>query len=280
MTKLSIGRMAELNHTSVQTLRYYDKLGLLKPEFIEESTGYRYYAIKQCARLDMINYMKYLGMSLDSIKAWLDHEEVESIPAMLRKQAALIEQKMNELEQMRRAVNVSINNYETYIQAPKDGYIVLEHIPARKVFCYDSGINIYENTLESYEYILRELRTQAIVNHLPMAYFCNVGSMIRKDRLKRGEFVSTEIFLFVDDDFAMQEGVEWIPEHDYLCIYCSSFFDEQECANKLLAYVRELDYDIIGDYICEVVVELPVFHHEERNMFMKLQIPVQKGLTL
>ncbi|WP_106769666.1 MerR family transcriptional regulator [Paenibacillus faecalis] len=277
MDKLSIGRMAELNHTSVQTLRYYDKLGLLKPECVDHRTGYRYYGIKQCARLDMINYMKYLGMSLDNIKTWFDHENVESIPEMLRQQAVLIDCKMKELDQMKKAVQVSIKNYETYMSAPDDGHIVLQHIPSRKIYCYDSKVNIYENTLETYEYILRELRTQAIVNHLPMAYFCNVGSIIRQRTLEQGDFVSTEVFLFVDPDFEKQSGVEIIPEHDYLCIYCSSFFHEREYAGKLFDYVKKHGYEIIGDYICEVVVELPVFHHDERNMFMKLQVPVRKG---
>ncbi|MCM3040803.1 hypothetical protein M3201_13950 [Paenibacillus motobuensis] len=80
--------------------------------------------------------------------------------------------------------------------------------------------------------------------------------------------------MFVDDDFEMQPGVKIIPEYDYLCIYCNSFFREREYANKLFDYVREHGYDIVGDYICEVVVELPIFHHDERNMFMKLQVPV------
>lgn len=277
MDKLSIGRMAELNNTSVQTLRYYAKLGLLKPEYVDESTGYRYYGIKQCARLDMINYMKYLGMSLDNIKAWFDSENVESIPDMLRQQAVLIEHKMKELDQMKKAVQVSIKNYDTYMSAPGEGHMVLERIPERKMYCYDSNVNIYENTLETYEYILRELRAQAIVNHLPMAYFCNVGSIIRQEAIERGYFVSTEVFLFVDPDFEMQAGVEIIPEHDYLCIYCDSFFHERKYAGKLFDYVHEHGYEVIGDYICEVVVELPVFHHDERNMFMKLQVPINRG---
>jgi DNA-binding transcriptional MerR regulator len=65
---LSIGEMAALNHTSVQTLRYYDKIDLLKPLYVDEDTNYRYYDIKQSAILDMIQYMKSLGMSLEQIK--------------------------------------------------------------------------------------------------------------------------------------------------------------------------------------------------------------------
>ena len=37
-------------------------MGLLKPCYVDEQTHYRYYDIKQNARLDMIQYMKELGM--------------------------------------------------------------------------------------------------------------------------------------------------------------------------------------------------------------------------
>jgi len=48
---LPIGKMAALNHTSVQTLRYYDKIDLLKPLYVNQDTNYRYYDIKQSAIL-------------------------------------------------------------------------------------------------------------------------------------------------------------------------------------------------------------------------------------
>ena len=58
---MSIGKMAEINHTTVPTLRLYDEQGLLKPRFVDPQTGYRYYDEHQSARLDMISYMKELG---------------------------------------------------------------------------------------------------------------------------------------------------------------------------------------------------------------------------
>ena len=66
---LPIGKMADLNRVTVSTLRLYDEKGLLKPRYIDPQTGYRYYDINQNARLDMIAYMKELGMSLSQI-AW------------------------------------------------------------------------------------------------------------------------------------------------------------------------------------------------------------------
>ena len=64
---LPIGKMAALNRVSISTLRLYDEKGLLKPRYTDPQTGYRYYHIDQNARLDMIAYMKELGMSLSQI---------------------------------------------------------------------------------------------------------------------------------------------------------------------------------------------------------------------
>ena len=80
---LSIGKMAEMNRLSVATLRLYDELGLLKPRCKDPETGYRYYDIAQNARLDMIAYMKELGMSLAEIGEVLRQEDITRIETLL-----------------------------------------------------------------------------------------------------------------------------------------------------------------------------------------------------
>ena len=42
-TMLTIGQMSKVCGVSVKTLRHYDKIGLLKPQRIDEINGYRYY---------------------------------------------------------------------------------------------------------------------------------------------------------------------------------------------------------------------------------------------
>ena len=73
---VSIGKMAEMNRVTVATLRLYDQLGLLTPRYTDPDTGYRYYDIAQNARLDMIAYMKELGMSLGEIGDVLRKEDI------------------------------------------------------------------------------------------------------------------------------------------------------------------------------------------------------------
>lgn len=64
---IKIGEFAKLNHISIQTLRYYEKIGLIEPIKIDELTNYRYYNLMQSAILDMILFLKDLDFSLIEI---------------------------------------------------------------------------------------------------------------------------------------------------------------------------------------------------------------------
>lgn len=277
MYMLTIGKMAKLNNISEQALRLYDRIGLLKPDYVDKQTGYRFYNIKQCARLDMIQYMKELGMSLKQIKEHLDRQDIGVIQEVLKRQKKLIDEKIEELNQKQKAVIRSIESYDRYAASPREGIVIVEHFPKRKIYCYNCGINIYEYELDNYEYILRELKSHILLHDLPMIYFCNVGSIIRKNMLEANKLVSSEIFLFVDDDFKSNKGAEVIPAGTFACIYFDSFSfcKEKKYADMLLKHIKQNNYRIVGDYICEVVTELPVFPQNQRNMFIRLQIPIK-----
>lgn len=52
-------------------------------------------------------------------------------------------------------------------------------------------------------------------------------------------------------------------------------YREAEYAERLLDYIEDNGYMIMGDYICEVVAEFPMFEKTPRSMLFKIQIPVQ-----
>jgi DNA-binding transcriptional MerR regulator len=62
-----IGEFAQIAQVSTRQLRFYDELGLFRPDHIDRQTGYRYYAIRQLPRLNAILALKDLGLSLDQI---------------------------------------------------------------------------------------------------------------------------------------------------------------------------------------------------------------------
>lgn len=68
-----IGEIAEMFEISVRTLHLYDKMGLFKPEYTDELTGYRYYTADQVGKLQTILGFKKIGLSLNEIKILYDH---------------------------------------------------------------------------------------------------------------------------------------------------------------------------------------------------------------
>ena len=65
---LSIGKLSKLAKISTDTIRYYDDIGLFKPAYISDESGYRYYAAGQVEDLARIRELKLFGFSLNEIK--------------------------------------------------------------------------------------------------------------------------------------------------------------------------------------------------------------------
>ena len=90
---LSIGEMAKTNRVSIATLRFYDQMGLLKPSYRDEASNYRYYDICQTSRLDIIRYMRNLGMSLSEIQTLLEKEDIILIDKPFQRRDPRLERK-------------------------------------------------------------------------------------------------------------------------------------------------------------------------------------------
>ena len=61
-----IGDVAKMFRISVGSLRHYEQAGLLKPEYIDENSGYRYYSTRQFEVLNTIRYLRLLDMPLNN----------------------------------------------------------------------------------------------------------------------------------------------------------------------------------------------------------------------
>lgn len=274
LQKLSIGQMAELNHVSEQTLRLYDKEGLLVPRCVDPVTGYRYYHIIQSAKLDLIQNMKVYGMTLRQIRSFLDSNDPAALRALLSEQAASIEERIRQLRRSQSAITRTLDNYRRYEAMPRNGEIFLEYIPERRIFRYSCDVNYFNQDESGYEYMLRQMKTNLVANNMPLSYFTNIGTIIRREHLVPDALFSNEVFLFVDEDDSSQ-AMETLPAASYLCLCSDEFSMEAANVRRLLDYVQTRGCEIAGDYICEVVVDFPMLDFNRRRMFYKAQIPVR-----
>jgi DNA-binding transcriptional MerR regulator len=92
---LRIGMFSKFSQVSIKTLRYYDRIGLLKPVEVDHFTGYRYYTVHQLSRLNRILALKGLGFTLEQIGRMLDEElSLVEMQGMLRMRQAELQQQM------------------------------------------------------------------------------------------------------------------------------------------------------------------------------------------
>jgi predicted transcriptional regulator YdeE len=112
---IKIGEFSKIAQVSIKTLRYYDRVGLLKPAHIDRYNGYRYYKLEQLVRLNHILALKDLDFSLDQILALVEIDlSGEMLENMLRKKAHELHARLHE-EQARL---LRLQNHLRTIQEP------------------------------------------------------------------------------------------------------------------------------------------------------------------
>lgn len=277
---LPIGKMAAINGITIPTLRLYDRLGLLKPRYVDKETGYRYYDITQNARLDLIAYMKELGMSLNEVADVFEKEDLALVEDILSRKNEQLHEQMREIKSRHNAVERAIISIERYRKSPVTGTISLEYIDKRYIWGIPCPSNFYENGIESYEQALTALHGALVENGVRHIHSYNIGTSIKQQNYLAGKFVPDGVFVFCEKNMPELSQTTALDSGMYACIYLDNFDDEASYAVRLSAFCAENGYTICGDYICEVLSEFSVFATEQRNMFLRLQVPVsfQKNL--
>lgn len=273
---IPIGKMAQLNHITIATLRLYDEKGLLKPIYIDNKTGYRYYSIEQNSRLDMILYMKELGMSLVEIKTFLNSKDISKIESILIKKNEQMHKEIKELKLKHDALERSIKSIETFRKAPTPKITNIQFIDRRYVFKKPCIKDFYKGNISDYEDVLLEFRKDLMNNDFNYIHTYNVATSIKKENILSSEIIASDIFIFVENQlFKSRNDISIIDSGMYACVYIDKYDDEIEYAKKLIEYCKDNNYKIVGDYICEILTEFNVFDNLKRSMFMRLQIPIE-----
>ncbi len=102
---LTIGTLGKKTGTKVQTIRYYEQIGLM-PEPGRTEGGQRRYGHAELDRLAFIRHSRQLGFSLEAIRELLDLSDDPDRPcheadSIARRQLKQIEQRMARLEALR-----------------------------------------------------------------------------------------------------------------------------------------------------------------------------------
>lgn len=94
-----IGEISKIKHVTIKALRFYDKVGLLKPAYVDQETGYRYYSSDQLFQVEMIMYLRRLNVSVADIKFLFEHSELPAWNETFEMLQTAMEEKLISLKQ-------------------------------------------------------------------------------------------------------------------------------------------------------------------------------------
>jgi DNA-binding transcriptional MerR regulator len=108
-----IGEFSQITRVTVDTLRYYDALGLLKPANVDPFTGYRYYSARQIMSLNRIVALKEVGFSLEEIARILEDKlTTDQLRGMLKAQLVRAESEIESAQSRRGRVLARLNTLD------------------------------------------------------------------------------------------------------------------------------------------------------------------------
>ena len=109
ITALSIGTLAKATGTKVETIRWYERVGLLAAP-ARTAGNYRAYGAPHLARLSFIRRARDLGFSLEQVCVLLGLAEdqdrsCEAVDMIAREHRDEVDRKINDLQALRRELD-------------------------------------------------------------------------------------------------------------------------------------------------------------------------------
>lgn len=270
---LSIGEFAKSRKITAETLRHYDRIGLLKPIKVDSETGYRYYSVLQYEKLGTILELRQLGMSIDEIKKYFDNRNLKQSVEILRSKHEDLKEKIEELKALELSIGEKIDHLEEISKASEYEGIFMKKVSGREIITFNRDIknevDLGHASLEL-ENSLKEIA--------PIVASNRYGALIKKENIEeKGSLESVDVFLFIRDRKGLDEKhIVKIPQGTYACMYYrGGIWDRDQYLEKMLGYLKENAYEIVGDILQILQIDISVTDQSEEVLF-EIQIPVKK----
>lgn len=265
----SIGDVARMFHMSVSLLRYYEKIGILSPEYVNPESGYRYYSARQFEVLNTVRYLRALDMPLPEIADFLHGREVGRMEELLTRQKEVVAEKRRELARVERKIDNRLRQLRDARSSVLDE-ISLVHREGSRIVWVESELSIH-GYLDMEAPIRRLDREQEAV-----IFLGKVGVGISREHLCEGQFERYDgIFLIADDEDRLEGETVNLPEGDFMTVrFCGSHADAPEYYRRLCGEIERRELEICG-FSREVTMIDYGFTSDTGEFVTEILIPVR-----
>lgn len=268
---LSIGKVSKLKNVSIKSLRYYDRIGILKPAFINTETNYRYYTEEQLYLLDAITLCIKLGIPLKDLNNYVENNSI-NLQKLLYDGKILAEEKIMDIHQCLEALQETLQKLSTSVNG-------MAKIPVSK-----SGLMLpdgfYQNTLVARTVLtvpLEEMDTPKYYGQYILKLFVSAQQMginasypsgilhdYQNGHLTRYMFLTVDMQTGQGENVPVtDEAIRTLPAGDYICRKISTHM-----AGSMQEEMKEV---LKGDSFCIIETDTTSAQNKKNGYPFELQ---------
>lgn len=278
--RLLIGQMARLNHTTLATLRHYEKVGILSPVYVNPETGYRYYDVQQCLVFHMIQHHKALNMSLKEIKEILRRNDYDFLEQIYKKKLDEVNQALAEFEFRKEELERMMKGADHFCHRPPNGFIQMGFITAEYVYEKKAVRNYVLEDIGSVIYDASSIEGQLIKSGFTEGYLNFPFVTLSLDDIKHQRYRTEKLGIIVQGKNRETAGVELLPRSTSVFVYFEDFSKLCMYAEQVIAFCHAHNYTPAGDMICRLMGVLHLDDFKKTTEVFRLSIPVEAGNTV
>lgn len=278
--RLLIGQMAKLNHTTLATLRHYDKVGILSPVYVNPETGYRYYDVQQCLVFHMIQHHKALNMSLKEIKEILRRNDYDFLEQIYKKKLDEVNQALAEFEFRKEELERMMKGADHFCHRPPNGFIQMGFITAEYVYEKKAVRNYVLEDIGSVIYDASSIEGQLIKSGFTEGYLNFPFVTLSLDDIKHQRYRTEKLGIIVQGKNRKIAGVEQLPSSTSVFVYFEDFSKLCIYTEQIIAFCHAHNYTPAGDMICRLMGVLHLDDFKKTTEVFRLSIPVEAGNTI
>lgn len=238
----SVGEAAKAVHTTGETLRHYDRIGLVKPSKKDEWTNYRYYTEQDIVRLNTVRALQLMDLSLQEIKKVLEYDDLEKIVEFLAKAEKKADEKIAALQYSKSKIELAKADYEKKLQGQQNfNSTFLKDYPERVILLSDTLQvptldNLWNYLSHFYDRVTPALKEQFSFEDLAGIYTENGITRL-----------FAECIRYVDIN-----GLKILPKGKYLCANCTE--ENREQILHELLHMAQKNYGAEPKFTVQLIV--------------------------
>ncbi len=257
-----IGEISKLYGIGVDSIRYYEEIGIIKP--MRSESGYRYYSIHDIWRLNVIRDLRSIGFTMEQIRKYLNHHTVSSSISMLEDEKEAISKQIQYLQKLQRNVDHRLNNIHSALELSLNE-ICLMRIPSRHCHRLPEG---YE-TEEEMDFLIKQL-INLNQNRLYIIGNNQIGTSLSLPALLNKKTLSYQSVFLIDED-----GADLIDGGNYLCVtYRGNYKQSAYWGEQLAHYAHTHNFTVLNNFLEILWVDIHTTS-DEAEYITQLQLQIE-----